>query len=107
MTKIPVYFIKDIIPRKINLQARACFFMESIDKIVDKLLNDQYMTPAKIKAFSYVIQALKGISVQEPNEVKDEENDKELTEDQPLDFSEIQGIQVDSQPRGKVKIYKT
>lgn len=78
----------------------------NIDKIVHKLLNDGYMTPAKIKAFSYVISALKGISIQEPNEVKGEENDKELTDEQPIDFSEVEGIQIDGQAKGKVKIYK-
>lgn len=78
----------------------------NIDKIVHKLLNDGYMTPAKIKAFSYVISALKGIPIQEPNEIKPEVNDKELVEDQPFDISSVTGIQVDDQQVGKVKIYK-
>ena len=78
----------------------------NVDKIVDKLLTDGYMTPAKIKAFSYVIGALKGISIQEPNEIKPEENDKELTDDQPVDFSEVEGVQIEGRARGKVKIYK-
>lgn len=82
--------------------------MDNIEKIVEKLLNDKYMTPAKIKAFSYVIQSLKGIPVaSEANALKDVENDKEMTEDQPIDFTEVEGIQIDGQKvPGKIKIYK-
>ena len=80
----------------------------NIDKIVDKLLNDKYMTPAKIKSFSYVIQALKGMSVQEPNKgIDNDQNSQEFMEDKPFDLSEVEGIEIDGQKRGKVKIFKT
>lgn len=75
-----------------------------VDKVVNKLLKDN-MTPAKIKAFAFVIQSLKGISNQEPNTVKEEKNDEEITEDKPINFSEVEGVQIDNQPREKVSIY--
>jgi hypothetical protein len=79
--------------------------MDNIDKIIDKLLKDN-LTPAKIKAFASVISALKGSSVkQEPNAVKDLPNDEDLVEEKRLDFSEIEGVQIDDNKREKVKIY--
>jgi len=79
--------------------------MDNIDKIIDKLLKDN-LTPAKIKAYATVIQALKGSSIkQEPNAVKDLPNDEDLVEEKRLDFSEIEGVQIDDNKREKVKIY--
>lgn len=81
----------------------------NIDRIVEKILSDEKMTPQKIRALSQVILAIRGIPVQEPNELpeKKNENDMMLSEDQPLDMSEVTGVSVDGETPRKVRIYKT
>ena len=82
----------------------------NIDRVVDRILNDPKMTPAKIKAMSSVIQALKGIPTDAPtpNEIIDEkENEVMLSEEKPIDMSEVTGVSVDGERPRDIKIYKT
>ena len=81
----------------------------NIDRIVNVILSDPKMSPGKIKALSTVISALKGVSISSPNEVenKPEENDMMLSEEQPIDMSEVTGVSIDGETRRDVKIYKT
>lgn len=96
------------ISQKIEVEQPITSARNNINLVIDKILNDKYLTPAKIKALSSVIQALRGtIETNVPNDIPDTDiNETELTEDLPQDFSEISGISVDGQPREKVKIYK-
>ena len=73
----------------------------NIDKIVNKLLVDN-LTPSKIRAFSYVIQALKGITTAQPNEVRENPNDSELTTDLPFKMNEVTHIQIDNGERQEI-----
>ena len=41
-----------------------------------------------------------------PNEVVDEPNSPEITESSPISMEEITAVQIDDQPKRKVKIYK-
>ena len=79
----------------------------NIDRIVDRILTDPRMTPAKIKALSSVIQALKGITVSSPNEIEEKENEVMLSEEKPIDLSEVTGVSIDGETPRDVKIYKT
>lgn len=76
-----------------------------IQQVLSKTLEPN-MTPAKIKAYADVIRALKNTNPPpEPNAVKEDKNDEDLSEDKPLNFSEITGLQVDNGPREKVNIH--
>ena len=79
---------------------------DNIDLIVDKLLKEK-MTPEKIKAFGTVIESLipdKKVS-SEPNSLKEEvENSSEFTEDVPLDFSTVEGVEVEGVKGSRKKI---
>ena len=79
----------------------------NIDRVVDRILNDPKMTPAKIKALSSVIQSLKGVSVESPNEIEEKENEVMLSEEKPIDLSEVTGVSIDGEKPRDVKIYKT
>ena len=81
----------------------------NIDKIVDRILSDPRMTPSKIKALSSVIQALKGVSSDQPspNDVMEKENEILLSEEQPINMSEVTGVSIDGEKTRDVKIYKT
>lgn len=81
----------------------------NIDLVVDKLLKDGgKMNPDKIQAFAGVIEALKGEKriIQSPNKIP---NSPELTEDIPVDFSEIQGVELEGVKGShrKISIVKT
>lgn len=78
---------------------------ELIQQVLNKVLKDG-QTPARIRAFAEVIKALKGTTPPPaPNAVKAEVNDEDLSEDKPLNFSEITGLQVDNGPVQKTQIY--
>ena len=79
----------------------------NIDRVVDRILNDPKMTPAKIKALSSVIQSLKGVTVSSPNEIEETSNEAMLSEEQPIDISEVTGVSIDGEKARNVKIYKT
>ena len=76
-----------------------------IQQVLTKVLEPS-MTPGKIKAYAEVIRALKNTNPPPTsNEVKEQNNDEDLTEDKRLDFSEVTGLQVDNGPVEKVKVY--
>ena len=81
----------------------------NVDRLVDKVLMDDKLTPAKIRAFASVIQAIKGIPINEPNELSPQKEDNEmmLSDEQPIDMSEVTGFSIDGEPTRKVHIYKT
>ena len=82
----------------------------NIDRIVNKILDDDKMTPSKIKALSSVIASLKGIPLNEPNELepsKEDQNEMMLSEEQPINMSEVTGVSIDNEKIRGVKIYKS
>jgi len=82
----------------------------NVDLLVDKILKDgAKMTPERIEAFSKVISSLAGhnTTTHEPNAVQDDANAEDLSEDVPVDFSEVEGVQFGSTgTKKKVKIIK-
>lgn len=82
--------------------------MSNVDKLIEYVIgNAGKLTPEKITALSKVIEALGGENetTKEPNAVPVVENQEELMTNSPIDFNEVDGIQVDDGPVNKVKIY--
>lgn len=79
--------------------------MTNTDEIVRYILkNAGKLSADKIEALSKVIGSL-GDEV-EPEDNNVEPNDDDLTEDKPIDFTEVTGVKVDNSPERKVKVYK-
>ena len=80
--------------------------MSNADEIVKLIISKVDKLPAdKIMALGNVIKSLGEEVIVSDNTVK-MENDSELTEDSPIDLSEVTGIQIDNAPARKVKVYK-
>lgn len=78
------------------------------DKVLDYILsNASKLTPEKIEALSNVLSAVKDFNEAafEPNTIPVVENQAELTENEPIDFSDVTGVEVDGRHR-KTLIYK-
>ena len=80
--------------------------MKNIDKIVDKLLAEgDKLTPARIEAFAKVIHSLKGANIEpKPNNFPSEPNAPELTEDFPMNLSDIEKVEFAGIPNSERKI---
>ena len=80
-----------------------------IERIADKILTDEKMSPAKIRALASIIQAVKGVPISEPNDVKDkdDENEMMLSDESPISMSEVTGVSIDGEAPRAVKIYGT
>lgn len=79
----------------------------NVDLLVDKILDDN--TPIeRVKAYAEVIRALGGHGPVIPNEVPEDTNSGELRADQPIDFSEVEGVEVQGVAgKRNIRIYKT
>jgi len=78
------------------------------DIVLDYILkNTSKLSAEKIVALSSVLNAVKDIHepVSEPNSIPTTEEHNELVEEQPIDFAEIQGIEVDGR-KINTKIFK-
>ena len=77
------------------------------DKVVNYILkNASKLSAEKINSLSNVVKALGQEIDKEPNTVPEtDENDQELMENQPVDMSEITGVQIDDGPKKKIKVY--
>lgn len=81
--------------------------MSNTDKIVDYVLkNTAKLEADKIKALASVIKSLGGEKIQSPNKIKDEP-DEMISEDNPIDFSQVKNVQIPGMPKQKLKIYNT
>lgn len=68
------------------------------DKVLDYILkNTAKLSPEKIEALAKVVEAVKDINetVEEPNTLPILEEHETLMEDRPMDFTQIQGIEMD------------
>ena len=79
------------------------------EKIIDYILkNVSKLSPEKITALGSVVLAAQGINEieHEPNTIPTVVEEDELLEDHPIDFSEVQGIELDGR-RVQTKIFKS
>ena len=80
------------------------------EKVIDYILkNTSKLSPEKIEALAKVVESAKGVNEisLEPNSLPpDEVEDSELLENHPINFSEVQGIEVDGR-KIKTEIYKS
>ena len=82
--------------------------MNNIDKVTSYIIDHAgKLTPEKIAALAKVIESLGGESqvTHEPNTLPVAENQDDLTTPGPIDFNEVDGVQVNDGPVNKVKIY--
>ena len=74
------------------------------DSVVKYVLeNASKLEPEKIRALAEVVRALGGEVSREPNNMPTK-NDETLSEDEPMDLSSVESIEIDGSKR-PVKIY--
>ena len=82
--------------------------MSNTDRIIDYVIsNGGKLTPEKITAMAKVVEALGGDTpTQIPNDLPIKE-DNYLENSEQINMAEVNGIQIDNNPRQPVKIFRT
>lgn len=76
---------------------------KQIQSLMEQVKTDREMMLAgSLQEYQNVVQGKKP----PPNEILDEPNSPEITEASPIPMEEITTVQIDDQPKRKVKIYK-
>lgn len=87
--------------------------MKNTDRVVDYILkNVKTLSADKIEALSKLAGELKdeNVVMTEPNTIPVAESNEDLMSQEPVapaDFAEINGVQIDNEPRKKVQIFGT
>jgi len=79
----------------------------NVDLLIDKVLDDT-TDDKRISAIAEVIGALGGQQDENPNTVgKPDKNDESFGLDQPFDFSEVEGVEIQGVGKKEVSILRT